>query len=224
MKPCHAETYCNALNAERSNCSKYCIGYVQLQNIYEMSNMPKRFQYPISLDLTGGENRESFLFLRNWMQDVKQHVKNGDGLYIFSDKKGNGKTTWACKIMNDYFKQVALKNNLRCRGLYVNVPQFFHDLKNSFDNPTTEFQEFMDNIRKADLVIWDDIGTESPTTFVRDTLYTFINYRYSEMKSQIFTSNVLLEELENPAWLGERTVSRIRGVSDLVEFIGEDRR
>lgn len=224
MKKCHAETYCRSFNEERTNCHEYCIGYIQLQNIYALSHMPKRFQYPIPLDLTGGENLTAFQELAAWSENVVQHVKDGDGLFITSKNRGNGKTTWACKIMNNYFKNVAIKNNLRCRGLYINVPQFFHDLKNSFDNPTSEFSELLENIRRADLVIWDDIGTESPTSFVRDTLYTYINYRYAEMKSQIFTSNVALDVMEHPEWLGERTVSRIRGASKHVQFYGVDRR
>lgn len=187
-----------------------------------MSNMPKKYQFENQLN--AGQDRDAFVFLRDWQNDVQTHVENGDGLFLISETKGNGKTSWSCKIMNEYFKKVALTNNLRCRGLFINVPQFFQDLKRSFDNPNEDFQELLNNIKTADLVIWDDIGTESPTKFVRDTLYTFINYRYSEEKSQIFTSNVLLEQMSDENWLGERTVSRIVGSCDVVKFTGHDRR
>jgi DNA replication protein DnaC len=222
LKRCHAESYCKQFNEQRSNCHEHCIGFIQLQNIYTLSNMPKRYQFENQLH--AGQDRDSFIYLRDWMQDVTKHVEAGEGLFLISETKGNGKTSWSCKIMNEYFKRVALTNNLRCRGLFINVPQFFQDLKQSFDNPSDEFTELMNNIKTADLVIWDDIGTESPTRFVRDTLYTFINHRYAEEKSQIFTSNVSLEMMNNENWLGERTVSRIVGSCEIVRFSGQDRR
>lgn len=217
MKRCWAEKYCKLFNEQRTNCHEYCIGYVQLNNVYTLSNMPKRFQHDIPL-IPDEVDYEAFVYLKDWKDKVEKKVENGEGLFIYGKTKGTGKTTWACKIMNEYFKNVALGNNLRCRGLFVNVPRFFQELKNSFDNPSDEFNEFMENIKKADLVIWDDIGTESPTRFVRDTLYTFIDYRYANQKSQIFTSNESLEQMEDENWLGDRTVSRIVGSCDIVEL------
>lgn len=222
MKKCYAESFCSAFNEQKSNCHEYCIGFIQMNNIFALSNMPKRYRFQDLLE--AGVDRPSFEYLKNWQTNVKNHVEEGDGLFLISETKGNGKTSWSCKIMNEYFKKVALTNNLMCRGLFINVPEFFHDLKQSFDNPNDDFRDLMDNIKTADLVIWDDIGTESPTRFVRDTLYNFINYRYSEMKSQIFTSNVSLEQMNDDDWLGERTVSRIVGSCKTVNFKGHDRR
>lgn len=203
------EIFCTK-HTDPKECGKYCIGRIQMSNIYKLSNMPKRFRKEIRLK-PDPEDVEKFLQLKEWQDNVVENVREGKGLFIYGETKGTGKTTWACKIMNSYFKHVALTNNLECRGLFVNVPQFFQELRNSFDNPSEEFQEFLDNIKSADLVIWDDIGTESPTRFVRDTLYTFIDYRYANEKSQIFTSNVSLEQLRHEDWLGDRIVSRILG-------------
>lgn len=179
--------------------------------------MPKRFRKDIPL-VPDNIDRDEFYKMQEYRKNVVENVKSGEGLFIVGEAKGIGKTTWATKIMNEYFLQVALSNNLRCRGLYVNVPKFFQDLKKSFDNPTDEFNEFLDNIEKADLVIWDDIGTESPTNFVRDTLYTYIDYRYSNEKSQIFTSNIPINHLEQDEWLGDRIVSRIVGSCEVIEL------
>lgn len=210
------EIFC-AVHNDPKECGKYCIGRIQLSNIYKLSNMPKRFKKNIPL-VPEQVDLEMFRELREWMYNVVEHVEKGDGLFLVGEKKGTGKTTWATKIMNEYFLRVALTNNLECRGLFINVPQFFQDLRNSFDNPSNEFTELLGNIRKADLVIWDDIGTESPTRFVRDTLYSYIDYRYANEKSQIFTSNVQTSQLSHEDWLGERTVSRILGSCKVMEF------
>jgi len=224
MQRCQAESYCKLFNEQRTNCHEHCIGYIQMQNIYNLSSMPKRYQYENPL-VPEEADRDAFLYLRDWQNSVQDHVEKGDGLFLLSEKRGTGKTSWACKIMNEYFRKVALGNNLTCRGLFVNVPEFFRQLKNSFDNPNDEFAEMLQNIKTADLVIWDDIGTESPSNFVRETLYTFINHRESNMLSQIFTSNIPLETMRKQDYLGETIVSRIIGSSKLVEFQSDvDRR
>lgn len=210
------EIFCVRHTDERE-CDRYCVGRIQMSNIYHLSNIPKRFRKEIPIT-PEPQDADAFVKLREWRQNVVSHVEKGEGLFIVGRTKGTGKTTWATKIMNSYFLEVALTNNLRCRGLYVNVPQFFQDLKNSFDNPSEEFTEFEKNIKTADMVIWDDIGTESPTRFVRDILYTYIDYRYANEKTQIFTSNVLTEHLEHEDWLGDRIVSRILGSSEEIEF------
>src|SRR5699024_817659 len=159
---------------------------------------------------------QQFKYLKQWEKNAKENVQQGKGMLIYNPTKGTGKTTWATKMMNAYFIEVAYHNMQHCRGLYVNVPQFFNALKESFDNPTIEFNTMKARIKKADLIIWDDIGAERPTDFVRDILYTYIDYRYTEQKSQIFTSNVSFEELSNDDWLGTRITSRIKGSGDYV--------
>lgn len=210
------EIFCT-VHTDKKDCGRYCIGRIQMSNIYALSNMPKRFRKHIGL-VPEPQDRPTFIKLRDWMDNVVENVRQGKGLFIVGETKGTGKTTWACKIMNEYFLKVALKNNLRCRGLFINVPQFFQELRHSFDNPSEEFNEILENIRTADLVIWDDIGTESPTNFVRDTLYTYIDYRYANEKSQIFTTNVSIDKLRHDDWIGERTVSRILGSCELMEL------
>lgn len=210
------EIFCTH-HTDKKDCGRYCIGRIQMSNIYKLSNMPKRFRKDIGL-IPENKDRPMFYELKDWMDNVEEHVKNGDGLFLVGRTKGTGKTTWATKIMNEYFRKVALANNLRCRGLFINVPQFFQDLRHSFDNPSEEFNEILENIKDVDLIIWDDIGTESPTRFVRDTLYTYIDYRYANELSQLFTSNVPINQLKDDEWLGDRTVSRILGSCKVMEF------
>lgn len=217
MKKCWAESYCKMFNEQRTNCHAHCIGYIQLQNLYSMSNMPKKYQYDMPL-VPDDIDRQSFLYLKEWKENVKENVEQGRGLFLYSKTKGTGKTSWACKIANEYARHVALKNNLRCRILFVPVPGFLDEMRQNMNNPTEEFQEMRENIKKADLVIWDDIGTESPTNWVREQLYIFINNREANGLSQIFTSNVDLELLKDEKYLGERIVSRIVGSCDLIEF------
>jgi DNA replication protein DnaC len=224
LERCWAEDYCNGYS---SKCHEYCIGHVQLDNIYSLSNIPKKYQYGLPLDCADAD-RPAYEYLRDFNVDILNHVEEGHGLFIYSPTKGNGKTTWACKIMNNFFKLVALDNNLRCRGLFINVPSFLDQIKDNMNKPTEsmieEMRDLQDNLKTADLVIWDDIGTESATKWVRQTLYKFINYRESNNKSQIFTSNVSLMDLKQDDYLGDRVVNRIKGQCEIVELLGPSRR
>jgi DNA replication protein DnaC len=92
------------------------------------------------------------------------------------------------------------------------------------DNLDEELVQFKRDLLEVDLVIWDDIGTETPTPWVRLQLYIYISHREAEMMSQIFTSNVPLEVMEREQYLGERIVSRITGQCEIFEFKGRGRR
>lgn len=220
MNKCQAETYCKSYPAK---CDRYCVGYVQMYNIYSMSNIPVRYQYEIPLTKPG-KDQDVYLSLAEYRRNVLANVRSGRGLFLYGKCKGNGKTTWACKIMNEYFRHVALKNNLRCRGLFVSVPQFLQSIRDSMDSKDLSIHDFMDNILSADLVIWDDIGAEKSSEWVRERLLSFINYREANGRCQIYTSNLPLTELVLDECLGERVVSRIKGQCHILEFKGADRR
>jgi DNA replication protein DnaC len=223
---CWAESYCKGFP---SKCGWDCIGWHQLNNIYALSHMPKRYQRELILNLDAPDSQQdkmAYVFLRDWMQDVERNIKEGNGLYIMSQNRGNGKTSWACKIMNEHFKNVALRNDLRCRGIFINVPSFLQDMRQAMDSEEhrEEANQKIESIMNADLVIWDDIGTEVPSNWVRERLYSFINHRYSNNLSQIFTSNIMLEDLAHEKFMGERIASRIIGQCQIVEFKQRDRR
>lgn len=220
MKDCHAIDICKQYP---KGCSEYCIGYIQMKNIYILSNMPKRYQKEMKLT-DPGPDLKAFKFLKEFQENVVEKVDEGAGLFLYSERKGNGKTSWACKITNEYFRKVALSNNLKCRGLFVSVPEFLQDLRKEISNPTQHMERMVENIETADMVIWDDIGSEKPSDWVRERLYTYINHRESRGKTQIYTSNISLDELADDRYLGERIASRINGQCHIIEFKGIDRR
>jgi DNA replication protein DnaC len=162
--------------------------------------------------------------LNRWRLDVKYNVYRGKGLFLYSETKGNGKTSWACKILNEYLKKVCLTNNLKCRGIFVNVPDFLQGVRNEISTDGNDMHELVDHIKEADIVVWDDIGVEKPSDWVREQLYILINYRESNNLSQVYTSNINLSTLQNEKYLGGRIVSRINGQCDKYEFKGDDRR
>lgn len=215
-RKCHAKTYCKQSGIL---CDKYCVGFNQLQTIYELSQIPKKYQFDKPLHAED-DDFEAFKALNEFKLDVEERIANGEGLFLISKRKGTGKTSWVTKIANEYIRKVALTNNLRTRVLFINVPEFLERVKESFNSKDEELDRISDDIKTADLVIWDDIGTETHTKWVRTRLYSYINYRDGEMLSNFYTSNVPMEALESDDMLGDRIASRILGHSELFEFVG----
>ncbi|MFW6130525.1 MAG: DnaA ATPase domain-containing protein [Atribacterota bacterium] len=216
---CWMNEICKSSNSDY--CNVYCVGYQQLKYLYNSSNMPKKYQGLFDLKLSEvdiGIYRK----LKQFKNNILDNINNGRGVFLYSQNKGNGKTSWACILMNEYFKQIALKNNLECRGLFISVPVFLQDLRDDFEKEEKQMNIIKRQLREVDIVIWDDIGTEKPTDWVRETLYSFINYRISNDLSQIYTTNVAPGMLQKN--LGERIISRINGQCLTLELRGADKR
>jgi DNA replication protein DnaC len=72
------------------------------------------------------------------------------------------------------------------------------------------------------LLALDDLGTENPTAWTRERLYTLVNRRYLARRSTMVTAN------ERPAalarQLGQRIMSWLRGTSVEAHLSGVDYR
>ena len=160
--------------------------------------------------------------LDNYKNDVLSMVDEGRGLYIWGKSTGNGKTSWACKIMSYFFRKIAFNTGLENEGLYIFLPTFLEDLRDNYDNKDPEFDEILRMIKTCRLLIIDDIGAERVTDWVRERMVSIINTRVSNNLTTIYTSNLSPEELRSE--LGDRIASRVLGSSQVVEITSGDRR
>lgn len=202
-------------------CNKRCVRYSEIDYLMYLSNIPKARQQPFKL-IPENADMEAFKYLNEIKKDITNFVKNGENLYIYSNNFGNGKTSWAIKIMQEYFNRVWYGNRYRCRGLFIFVPSFLTNLKRNISNPTEEFDSFLNRIIEADLVIWDDIGANKLSDYDHTQLLTYIDQRKLNLKSNIYTGNLDYDKLME--YLGARLTSRIWNDSNIVKLIGLDRR
>lgn len=197
-------------------CSPSCTIQPELYYLLENSNIPDfykkpRLLYPNEEDLT------TFTTLKEIKEDVEVFTSEGRFLYIWGTTVGNGKTSYACKILQTYLAIKCVGNGFKDRGWFEYVPSFLLLAKNFEDKATR--QEHIDNLANRDLVVIDDIGSVRNTQYDITILSDVINSRYSRNLATIFTSNVKPEELE----IDDRLISRL--ASDIVlEFKGGTRR
>ena len=207
---------------EKVGFSDVCGGYRVLRALYNLSRIPERYRYTIALKPENGEDLEAFTVLDNYKNDVLNMVDEGRGLYIWGKSTGNGKTSWACKIMSYFFRKIAFNTGLENEGLYIFLPTFLEDLRDNYDNKDPEFDEILRMIKTCRLLIIDDIGAERVTDWVRERMVSIINTRVSNNLTTLYTSNLSPEELRSE--LGDRIASRVLGSSQVVEITSGDRR
>ena len=148
-----------------------------------------------------------------YAHNYPQSAAGGKGLLLYGPV-GAGKTHLAASICNALID----------RGfdvVWTNTPEFITKLKRSFDTGVNE-ATVMDSHIRAGLLVLDDIGSEKPTDWAESRLYEVINSRLEREAPIIFTSNCQADVLTKR--LGQRIVSRIRGMSQGVQLRARDYR
>jgi DNA replication protein DnaC len=202
----------------------FCIKLFKLQQLYDLSLLTdkQRIRIPLRID-ADGTDRQAFERLSVIESDVVRYlVDSGSNLYIYSSNVGNGKTTWAIRLIQSYLTNVWYKCDIDCKALFVSVPKYLISVKENISEPNEYIQHVKKYIYSADIVVFDDIATKSATQFEHEMLFNIIDARVNLGKSNIFTSNMDYTGLVNT--VGERIASRIFNTSEKIRFDGKDKR
>lgn len=217
---CKNASTCKYIGTEK--CVINCYWYYLANALYNVSEIPYAWRkeivlYPEEVDL------EMFTFCKKFEKNVLEHVNTGNGLYLHSSQVGNGKTSWAMKILQTYIQQLSMTGEKfeGPKAYYVNVSELFETLRVNMEDKT-KTKPIEQAILNADLVVFDDMGVEAPTTWVKNKLYNYINYRYMNKKSMIITSNLSINQLA--AKLDKRIADRISETCRPIHFKGVSRR
>ena len=133
------------------------------------------------------------------------------GLYIYGETKGSGKTKMVCTIGNELMKR---NHDVK----FATMGTILSKIKDTY-NKESEYTEdrLKDQLKTVEVLIIDDLGMESQTKWVNDTVYDIINYRYNDKKKTIYTSNVSLKDMD----YDDRIVSRIAGDTMQIAWANE---
>lgn len=214
--------YYSVCNRARNSCKTACIRYLEMQSLMDTSGIPKKRQYPQKL-IAPKEDLKAFNTLNDIKNNITEFIDNGKSLFICSNTTGNGKTSWAIKLVLKYFDSIWAGNGFNPRALFINVPTFLIKCKD-FDNKDSEFEELKKLIPTVDLVVWDDIASTGISAYDYSQLLMYLDVRCSNGLSNIYTSNLTnIDDLGN--LIGEKLASRIfSNDTTVVEFKGGDRR
>ena len=219
IESCLFADRCNKIDCDKD----FCVKKFKLDYLFDQALLSEKHKKELVLRVDADKrDLEAFKYLKSIQNSVEKFVENGDNLYIHSLISGNGKTSFAIKILKEYFYRIWSKSDLRCRGLYIHVPKYLISLKDNISEKSDYVQHIKKNALDADLVIFDEVGTKSLTSFEFENILTIINARLDYGKANIYTSNLTNEELLDN--LGSRLYSRIVNNSNDVVFVGQDKR
>lgn len=134
----------------------------------------------------------------------------GKGVYLYGGN-GVGKTHLACCIGNMLLTAGA-------QVLFATVGTILADIRKAYSQHSDD-AAIVDKYVQADLVIFDDIGTEKyisrtdAMTFAQEKFFQIIDGRYVRRKSCVFTSNYTLAQLVSERGVLAKTVDRIDEMS-----------
>lgn len=140
---------------------------------------------------------------------------------LFTGNTGLGKT----------FMSNCIANELLQKGksvLYQTAPVLLETIINNkmSKNKTPNQDLFYKNVLEADLLIIDDLGTESLNSMKLSELFTILNTRLLNLNSKItktiISTNLSIDNIFRT--YEERIGSRIAGYYDIYYFFGEDLR
>lgn len=197
-----------------------CVKYNEMRYMMDTSNLPKSKQHVIKLSVPSAD-RDAYIRLADIKDDIYNFVQNGKNLYIASAQSGNGKTSWAIKLMHKYFEEMWDGNGLKERALFIHVPTFLMKCKD-FNKSDREFEKIKRLLWTVDLVVWDDIASTNMSAFDYSQLLVYLDNRYLSDLSNIYTGNFPnRDKLEDR--LGKKLASRIwSNNTEIVIFKGGD--
>lgn len=219
MVKCLYKDFCPLVDT--NECGSSCIRYKEINYLLEKSMIPEKRQY-IQNFIVPEEDSAVYSRLTKVMRNIEKYVDNGDSFVLYSNGTGNGKTSWAIKIMLSYFDKIWAGNGFRPRGYFVYVPDLLNRAKANISCPDEEFQELMKNIKDVDLLVLDDIGTTAMSEFDISLLSSIIDQRCLKCKSTIYTTNCDANKMEK--LVGIRLVDRIWRNSITFNFKGKSKR
>ncbi|EWG10488.1 primosomal protein DnaI [Cytobacillus firmus] len=120
----------------------------------------------------------------------------------------------------------AIANKLASRkvsSMIVYVPELFRELKNSIGDQTLNSK--METIKKAPVLMFDDIGAETMSSWTRDEILgPILQFRMQESLPTFFTSNFDLQGLEHHlsySQRGEEEKMKARRIMERIKYLAE---
>jgi DNA replication protein DnaC len=153
--------------------------------------------------------------VENYLANWEENREKGKGLYLCGGV-GTGKTHLAVAVLNELIRRK------RVPSLFVTVPELLDNIREAYNKPGRDLDEWMNAVQNADFLVLDDLGSERPTDWVRERIFVMVNHRYREALPTVFTSNIGPKDLAEQ--LGERTASRIIAMCGWLALEGDDYR
>jgi len=121
---------------------------------------------------------------------AKAFASEPKGWLILSGPSGCGKTHLAAAITNERLSH-------GYSVFFITTPDLLDHLRSTF-SPDSEipYDEFFDRVRNAPLLVLDDLGAQSSTTWAKEKLDQLLNHRFNNQLPTVIVTIVPIEQVE----------------------------
>jgi DNA replication protein DnaC len=166
-----------------------------------------------TFDKDDGSNEKLSQVARKYVEIFAQMQMRGKGLLLYGDV-GTGKT----------FMSACIANALIGKGhpcLVTNFSRLVNTLQGMYEGR----QRYIDDLKRFDLLVIDDLASERDTAYMGEIVQSVIDARYRTGKPLIVTTNLTANEMKHPEDIRRRRIySRLFEMCIPVEVKGNDRR
>lgn len=192
-------------------------------------NVPKEIKEARIKDIyTDDKARENVIkWILKYIKDYQKGVI-GKGLFLHGNF-GCGKTYLIAALFNELAKN-------KVESAIVYWPEYLRSLKESFQSSSNdEFKNKYNDIKYAKLLLIDDLGAETVSSWNRDEILgTILQYRMQESLPTFITSNLNIKELEDHLSVtssnksekvkAKRIIERVKQLTLDTEMLGHNNR
>ena len=164
----------------------------QLEHLRALSNLHQVRQMTFATFVPEGYglSPDRVANLRHAYEEARSYADEPAGWLLLMGGYGCGKTHLAAAVANH-----AVDHGWAV--LFVVVPDLLDHLRATYSpNSPVRYDERFDQVRNAPLLVLDDLGTQSSTSWAQEKLFQILNYRYNARLPTVVTSNQSLEEID----------------------------
>lgn len=206
---------------------------ISVQARYEAAGIPKGYR-DIYLDNSPAreDQAEIYSLLESYVKTFTADDVRIKSLYLYSASPGNGKTSSAAVLANEYIRRRFMY--LASKGRTIpEVLALFMDVNDvqtrynmaSMSNDDEEMARIVADIKRystAPFLICDDLAVRGATESFRSLVHAVINERNTAELPTVYTSNVPISDLASV--FDARLADRIGDMAAVLQFKGTSKR
>ena len=124
--------------------------------------------------------------------NIKKFMDNPKNFLIFLGSAGMGKTYFCAAMVEWAFKMFG-----QAEFRYFHEKDLLYRLRNSIGQSSGDYIEVLKHLIDSKFLIIDDIGSQKKSDWTEEILFDLIDYRYNSRLPTIFTSNLMVNELNS---------------------------